>query len=178
MKRPLQFALIAVVAVAAGAAGYLTREATRADTAVSVSADATAELLALRLPDINGVEQTLAQWQGKVIVVNFWATWCPPCLKEIPDFIKVSQRHANDPVQFLGVSIDRPEAVKAFAEEYKIPYPLLLGSPSTLEMARGFGNSAQALPFTVIIDRTGVIREVKLGTLNQEELERKIRALL
>lgn len=178
MTRPLQFVLIAVVAVAAGVAGYLTREATQTDTAVSVSADANAELLALSLPDIDGVEQTLAQWQGKVLVVNFWATWCPPCLKEIPDFIEVSRRHANNPVQFVGVSIDRPEAVKTFAAEFKIPYPLLLGSPSTLEMARGFGNSAQALPFTVIIDRAGVIREVKLGTLNQDELERRIRALL
>lgn len=178
MKRPLQFVLIAVVAVAAGAAGYLTREASRADTSVSVSAEANAQLLALRLPDVNGAEQVLSQWLGKVVVVNFWATWCPPCLKEIPDFIEVSQRHSTEAVQFVGISIDRPEAVKAFAEEFKVPYPLLLGSPNTLEMARGFGNSPQALPFTVIIDREGVIREVKLGTLNQEELERKIRALL
>ncbi|HRD32818.1 MAG TPA: TlpA disulfide reductase family protein [Rhodocyclaceae bacterium] len=178
MKRPLQLALIVMVAVAAGAAGYLTREATRTGTQVSVSADANTELLALRLPDLDGVEQSLGQWRGKVLVVNFWATWCPPCLKEIPDFIAVSQRHSNETVQFVGISIDRPEAVKTFAAEFEVPYPLLLGSPRTLEMARGFGNSVQALPFTVIIDREGLIREVKLGTLNQEELERRIRALL
>lgn len=178
MTGPLRYILIGAVALVAAVAGYLTREATRTDIAVSVSAAANAELMALNLPDTEGIEQTLTQWHGKVLVVNFWATWCPPCLKEIPDFIEVSRRHANEPVQFVGISIDRPEAVKAFAAEFEVPYPLLLGSPQTLEMARGFGNTAQALPFTVIIGRDGVIREVKLGTLNQEELERKIRALL
>ncbi len=181
MKRSLQFVLIAAVAGAAGIAGYLAssdRRGAPAPAMENISAAAVDHLLNLRLPDESGVEQAVAQWRGKVIVANFWATWCPPCRKEIPDFAAVSQALAAHPVQFVGISVDTAAKVRAFDEEFQVPYPLLIAGPELLELAAGLGNSARALPFTVIIDREGKVRHIKLGTLHRDELERKIRALL
>jgi len=125
-----------------------------------------------------GKNQPLSQWKGQVLVVNFWATWCPPCRKEIPDFSAASEALADQPVQFIGISIDSLEKVRAFDDEFKVPYPLLIAGADILTLAAGFGNDARALPFTVVIDREGKARHIKLGTLNRDELERKIRAPL
>jgi peroxiredoxin len=182
MSRSLQTALIMAVAVLAGVGGFfanrssLDAEATRQPQ--KISAATVNALLALRLEDTENQLQALEQWRGKVIVANFWATWCPPCRKEIPDFAAASQALAEQPVQFVGISIDSLDKVRAFDDEFKVPYPLLIAGPEVLTLAAGFGNDARALPFTVIIDRDGKVRHIKLGTLKREELERKIRALL
>lgn len=180
MNRYAQYALIAAVAAIAAVAGYATSRnaATAAPAETAASSAATAALLALTLPDTTGELQAIEQWRGKVIVANFWATWCPPCRKEIPDFAAASRSFADAPVQFVGLSIDSADKVRAFETEFEVPYPLLIASPQVLGLASGFGNAAQGLPFTVIIDRGGVVRHIKLGTLNQSELEGKIRALL
>lgn len=179
MKPLLRYALIAVVAIAAGTAGYLTNTSMRATASANDAASGSAETLyAITLPDTEGTEQTLAQWRGSVIVVNFWATWCPPCIKEIPEFSAVSRKYADAPVQFVGISIDTLENVKSFDEKFDVPYPLLIGSSQTLGLAAEFGNTARALPFTVILDRQGRVQHVTLGTLNEKQLERKISALL
>jgi peroxiredoxin len=180
MNRYLQYALIAAVAGIAGTAGYLTSQVGDAGSAPApaVSAAATEALLALALPDTDGNMQPLSQWQGKVIVANFWATWCPPCRREIPDFSAASRAFGDLPVQFVGLSIDSLDKVKAFQAEFDVPYPLLIASADVLALAPGFGNAAQGLPFTVIIDRKGVARHIKVGTLNQDELERRIRPLI
>lgn len=181
MKRSLQLALFAVVAIGAATAGYLSNRGAEPGTPAplqAVARETIDALLALRLPDTEGEEQALAQWQGKIIVANFWATWCPPCRKEIPDFSAVSQAMANEPVQFVGISVDSADKVREFDAEFQVPYPLLIAGTPVLELAAGFGNNARALPFTVILDRDGTVRHIKLGTLHREELERKIRALL
>lgn len=178
MKRPLQYLLIAVVALAAATAGYLTRERKLPAAAEAPAQDAAAELLALSLPDAGGQPQALAQWKGKVVVANFWATWCPPCREEIPDFAALSRSFADAPVQFVGISLDTPDKVSAFAREIDVPYPLLIAPHDVLGLTRRLGNSAQALPFTVIVDREGRLRHVKLGILKRTELEGKIRSLL
>lgn len=181
MKRSLHTALILVVALAAGIGGYLANRTvdTPATTqAREISADSVNALLALHLSDTTGQMQALEQWRGKIIVANFWATWCPPCRKEIPDFAAASEALADQPVQFIGISIDSLDKVRTFDDEFKVPYPLLIAGPDVLSLAAGFGNEARALPFTVILDREGKARHIKLGTLNREELERKIRALL
>ncbi len=182
MKTLLRYSMIAVIAAAAAMAGYFTsmslRGAASANAAEAVPPGANETLLALSLPDLDGTDQALAQWRDKVLVVNFWATWCPPCIKEIPEFSAVSRRHADAPVQFVGISIDTAENVREFNERFDVPYPLLIGSMQTLGVATELGNTARALPFTVILDRRGEIRHVTLGTLSEAELEEKIEALL
>lgn len=180
MRRTTQFALIAAVAALAAGAGYFAYHKTQAPAAEVPAevAAATAELFALQLPDAGGTPQAMSQWRGKVVVVNFWATWCPPCRKEIPDFVASSRTFADAPVQFVGLSIDTPDSVQSFAREFDVPYPLLIASPQVLGLAAHFGNASQGLPFTLIADREGRIRHVKLGTLNRAELEGKIRSLL
>lgn len=181
MPRALQYALIAAVAILAAIAGHFAAREMKPTTptaAATADPSAAAELLALQLPDTAGNPQALAQWRGKIVVVNFWATWCPPCRKEIPDFAAAARNFAAEPVQFVGLSIDSAEAVQSFAREFDVPYPLLIASPQVLGLAARFGNAAQALPFTVILDRNGEVRHVKLGTLNLAELEGKIRSLL
>jgi peroxiredoxin len=172
--------MILVVASAAAVAGYFTSMSMRTATSASQSFPAGAEqkILGITLPDLDGTDQGLEQWRGKVLVVNFWATWCPPCIKEIPEFASVSRLYADAPVQFVGISIDTAENVRDFAERFDVPYPLLIGSTQTLSLATDIGNSARALPFTVILDRNGSINEVVLGTLSEEDLIERIQALV
>lgn len=180
MKPFVRNALILGVAAAAGLAGYLTQRAAppARPAPTQVAREAGAPILALSLPDSNGQPQALSQWRGKVLVVNFWATWCPPCLREIPEFAAVSRRFADAPVQFVGIGIDQPDNVRRFAEDNRVPYPLLIAPLQTLAVTSALGNTSQALPFTAIFDRQGELDFVKLGTLNEAELEGKIRALL
>lgn len=180
MKPFIRNTLILAVAAAAGLAGHLAQRATSPSTAApsQVARKAGAPILELNLPDSTGQPQALSQWRGKVLVVNFWATWCPPCLREIPEFAAVSRRFADAPVQFVGIGIDQPDNVRRFAEENKVPYPLLSAPLQTLTLTSTLGNTSQALPFTAIFDRHGELDFVKLGTLNEAELEGKIRALL
>lgn len=180
MNRSTRYLLIAVVAGSAALAGYLTSQRIQPESmpAATVSGDAGEILLALTLPDADGVEHALEQWRGKVLVVNFWATWCPPCIKEIPEFSAVSRRYADAPVQFVGISVDTIENVVPFAEEHKVPYPLLIGTSQHLMQITQLSNSPPAMPLTVILDAQGKARHTKLGTLNEVELEGKIRELL
>jgi peroxiredoxin len=175
MKRSTRILLFALVAGAAALTGYLTQKGMQPAAA---KADASETLMAVRLPDLQGVEQALAQWRGKVMIVNYWATWCPPCIKEIPEFSAVSRRYADQPVQFVGISIDDADKVRTFRDQYDVPYPLLVASHGALKLTAELGNEPQALPFTLIVDPSGAIRHAKLGTLSESELVGKIDALL
>ncbi|MDD2873679.1 MAG: TlpA disulfide reductase family protein, partial [Azoarcus sp.] len=142
MKPSTHYILVAVVACLAGTAGYFANRELASPTAAqsAEASSATAALMALTLPDTEGNAQAFAQWRSKVIVANFWATWCPPCRREIPDFSSASRKLSNDEVQFVGISVDEADKVKAFKAEFDVPYPLLIASPDVLGLAVGFGN--------------------------------------
>lgn len=184
MNRVSQILTIASVASIALVAGLLTYRSVQSDKAEAhaqaqaTATDAGQAVLSLSLPDTEGTEQALAQWLGKVVVVNFWATWCPPCIKEIPEFAAVSRRHADAPVQFVGIGIDSVENILEFNAEHQVPYPLLVGTHDTLRRFVDLGNAPQAMPFTIILDQDGSARHVKLGVLTEDELEAKIAGLL
>ena len=127
------------------------------------------------LPDLEGRQRRPDEWDGKVLVVNFWATWCVPCRKEIPLLIDLERRRPG--VRVVGIAIDRAEAVRSFVEELGIDYPVLLDDPSGSTM-RLYGNRIGALPFTVIARRDGTVAFVRLGELEREELDSVTAALL
>jgi len=135
-------------------------------------------LLAASYPDLEQRPQAIKQWRGKVLVVNFWATWCGPCREEIPDLIRLHERFGKEPVAIIGLAIDQPDAVRGFVKEFGINYPMLVGGFSALDLARAAGNPYAVLPFTVIIDRQGKIAQAHVGRIPAERLDELIRQAL
>ena len=128
--------------------------------------------------DLHEKVQPLAQWKGKVMVVNFWATWCPPCIAEIPEFIKIQKQYGKQGVQFVGIAIDQKSKVQAFADEVGMNYPVLLGDLAGIDLAKRIGNAQGGLPYSVIVDRNGKIVTTQLGTLSHEKLVETLKPLL
>lgn len=174
MTRNRQLFLVIVVAIAAAAAGYGV-SLWRGSGDAHQSAEA---VMAARLVDLEGRPQPLGQWRGKVLVVNFWATWCAPCREEIPGFVRLQEKHGSRGVQFVGIAIDRRDPVQAFAREFGINYPILLGGIDMVELSRQAGNRVGALPFTVILDRNGQIVGRELGGVKEAKLDALLQALL
>ncbi|MEC5398127.1 TlpA family protein disulfide reductase [Uliginosibacterium sp. H1] len=143
----------------------------------SESEAATRALLALSLPDAAGRATPLAQWKGKPMVVNFWATWCPPCREEMPMLAAAAQSPAAQGIQFVGIAMDDARAVAAYAENSPAPYPLLVTGMEIGPLMARLGNGAQALPFTVFLDRDGALHQVKLGELKAAELDARLQEL-
>ena len=112
------------------------------------------------------------------MVVNFWATWCPPCIAEIPEFIKLQKKYGKQGVQFIGIAIDQKSKVQSFAAEVGMNYPVLLGDLAGIDLARRIGNVEGGLPYTVIVERSGKIVTTQLGTLSTDKLEGIIKPLL
>jgi len=137
-----------------------------------------AGLLGTTLPDAEGRPQRLEQWRGKVVVVNFWATWCAPCREEMPLFVRVQNELGGRGVQFVGIAVDQVEKVKPFARELGLNYPTLIGGYGAMELSRTLGNTVMALPFTVVIDRQGNIAYEQLGVIKPEALRRTLETLL
>ena len=128
-------------------------------------------LWAIRLPDQYGKPQSLAQWRGKVLVLNFWATWCAPCREEIPDFIALRADYRARNVEMVGIALDAAAPVAGYATEMNIPYPILVGEGAALGLSRALGNPSGALPYTVVINPAGKIVLRHLGRLPRARLE-------
>jgi len=135
-------------------------------------------LYSTKLPDLQGHLQSLARWQGKIVVLNFWATWCEPCREEIPAFMRIQRTFAADGVVFIGIAVDTPDRVGAFVRSVGLDYPILLAENDGMELAGRAGDSAQALPFTAVVDRTGQVVRTRLGPYPAAALERSLRTLL
>ena len=130
------------------------------------------------LADMDGVTRKLSEWDGKVLVINFWATWCPPCRKETPAFVELQEKYGEQGLQFIGVAIDEKDNVIDFADTYGVNYPMLLGDLEAINTSKQYGNRFGTLPYTVIVDRQGKISFIQRGELHKETAEEKIKALL
>jgi len=109
------------------------------------------------LPDLKGEQQLFSQWQNKVILLNFWATWCPPCRREIPDFMEVYKQYKDKDFIVIGVGIDDEKKVARFVQKLGINYPVLVGGREAMQISYDNGNHSGALPYSIIIDKHGVI---------------------
>jgi thiol-disulfide isomerase/thioredoxin len=135
-------------------------------------------LLALSLPDTAGTPQSLAQWRGKVVVVNFWATWCAPCREEMPEFVKAQKEFGPRGLQFVGIAVDDADKVDKFIKDIGLNYPALVGGYSAIDLSKSVGNRLAALPFTIIIDRQGNVAHTQLGQLKPDQLRSIVTRLL
>ncbi|HMN80585.1 MAG TPA: TlpA disulfide reductase family protein [Burkholderiaceae bacterium] len=136
------------------------------DTAVT-------DLLALRLPDAQAREIALADFGGKWLVLNFWATWCAPCVDEMPELSAMARELEGTDIQVLGIGIDSARNIGEFASRHHITYPLLVSGPGGVELLRRFGNAAGGLPFTVLVAPDGRIIERILGRVDIRRLKQQ-----
>ncbi len=128
---------------------------------------------------LDGVREENSQWIGKVQVINFWATWCPPCKREIPILIELQRQYGNVGLQVVGISLDRDEeSVRDYADKNSINYPVLVGSGEASDIVEQLGNDMGLLPYTVITDQAGNIAYIKYGEADRETLETEIKKLL
>ncbi len=139
---------------------------------------AIAGLFASTATSPGGQPQALKEWQGQIVVVNYWATWCPPCRQEMPALGRLSRQFSDKGVQFIGIAIDSAENVQKYvANNSASPYPLLVGAPEALEQSRALGNQRLALPFTIVIDRQGRHHYSRLGAIDEARLEMQLQQL-
>jgi len=143
----------------------------------ALAADSSAKPLALTFPGIDGKPVKLADYRGKVVVLDVWATWCPYCVKEIPMLMAFQQEATKDklPVQVLGVSVDRDKKdVQSYVKEQKVDYPIAMGDQKSL---KPFG-SIPGIPVKFIINKQGVIVDKIIGATDKETLQKKIEQLV
>ena len=119
-----------------------------------------------------------AEWQGKVLVVNFWASWCPPCVEEMPTLDLLQQEYLQQNVLFVGIGIDSPSNIREFLKSTPVSYPILIGGLQGSNLSKQMGNTQGALPYTVIIDTKGKSTYTKLGKISEDELRKAIKAAL
>jgi peroxiredoxin len=140
--------------------------------------EATAALFAATFPDTEGRPQPLSQWKGRPLVVNFWATWCPPCVEEMPDLQRARDAYRDRGVEVIGIGIDNAAKIAAFRDRHRLSLPLLVAGVGGSDLNRALGNAGGALPYTVLIDADGRIRERHLGQVRAEQLQGWLDALL
>ncbi|MCB1935794.1 MAG: TlpA family protein disulfide reductase [Nitrosomonas sp.] len=179
LNQIILFSAAAIVALSAGAwfrAHFM--DGPQPPLPEEVSKQGAKAILSANLPDIDGQLQTVSQWQGNVLVVNFWATWCTPCREEIPEFIDMQNKFAEQGLIFIGIAIDREDKVISYANEFGINYPVLIGGLEGMSFAEAAGNQMSVLPYTVVFDRRGNIAETFLGRVHQHTLEKIVIPLL
>lgn len=152
-------------------------------TSEALAANQLEDLLGQRRPDfelddLNGAAVSAADFDGKIMLVNFWASWCKPCIEEMPMLVRLQHNYAGRGVQVVGIALDDPPKAREFVSELAINYPILVGSIDTVLASRRYGNRAGMLPYTVLVGADGIIRWAYLGALDQDELVTQIEALL
>lgn len=132
----------------------------------------------IHLPDASGSPRRLSEWDGRVLVVNFWATWCPPCREEMPVLVSAARDYEAEGVSVIGVAFDQAAKVKAFMLEFDVVFPVLVEEGVGAALSAAYGNPQGLLPYTVVIDRTGTIRHTHRGRVDRQTLDGYLAGLL
>jgi thiol-disulfide isomerase/thioredoxin len=166
--------LFGLVALAFAAVGLFFGNQRQVSAA---GAGAVTSLLAQSMSDADGQVRQLSQWKDRALIVNFWATWCAPCVDEMPELSALQREIEPVGIQILGIGIDSAANIAEFAAKYKISYPLYVGGANGTELSRQFGNQAGGLPFTVLIGRNGQVKKTYLGRLKMDEVRKDLKGL-
>jgi thiol-disulfide isomerase/thioredoxin len=137
------------------------------NTSSELNTLSTQAIFAANLPNESGVTQNLGQYKGKIIVLNFWATWCPPCREEIPELSELNTEYKNKNVVVLGIAVDELSSVKEFSKATPVHYPLYVAENDGMAFAENLGNSKGVLPYTVIINQEGKVVNTYFGRINK-----------
>jgi thiol-disulfide isomerase/thioredoxin len=201
MPAGLRLAALGFAAAALGAIGYVAYERLAVPAPVAVTANAAANAATLPVPatgvantlgqpavpemrpdftlkDLDGQPVALSRWNGKAVVVNFWATWCGPCQREIPLLNRMHAEYAPQGIQLVGVAVDFADDVRQFTTKTKLDYPTLMGEEDGAEAARAFGIDSLAFPFTAFTDKAGRVVTVHLGELHEPQLRAILDAIV
>lgn len=171
-------AAYAAVAVLFGAMGAIVAVNKKAPAPVTTTMaptggaahTAVTDLYAQSLNDLEGRAQPLAQWKGKPLLVNFWATWCGPCVREMPELSHLAGEEGGKRFNVIGIGIDSPTNMSQFAAKHRIAYPLYVAGMGGTELSRSLGNDKGGLPYTVLIGADGQVIKTYLGELKFDEL--------
>lgn len=176
MKHQLLLAMLLIGAVAAYTGFYLKHTM----TSQAAFAESTGQCRPnYELRDLSGEKVSGETWDGKVVLLNFWAAWCPPCRREIPAFSEVREFYHEDGFEVIGIAIDDLDSVRQFlADTGSVRYPQLIGEEDATLLMRELGNKSGGLPFSVLLDRSGAVRFTKSGELKKTALIDKLRQLL
>lgn len=127
------------------------------------------------LPDINDKNEKMSNWHGKLLLVNFWATWCAPCVEEMPELSALQDEQSFKNLQIIGIGIDSPSNIREFAAQHKIGYPLYLAGMSGIELAKQMGNQHGGLPFTLLIGVDGKVKKTYIGRLDMKAVRKDLK---
>ena len=167
--------LIVLLALAGAGAGLLAGRALRPDPHGALQATSApapdSRLPDATLPDPAGRAQALSQWRGKLVLLNFWASWCAPCVEEMPLLDAFQQRHTARGLQVVGIASDAVGPTRAFLAEHAVDYPILIDDPERGDLSRILGNTHGVLPYSVLIGRDGRVLANRAGTFNERSLD-------
>ena len=175
MKAWVPFAGIGLLAAVAGISLWIAGSPAppAAPQAERVEASPAA-IMAANFVDLEGKSRVLGELNGKVVVVNFWATWCTPCLEEMPGFARLQSKWEARGVRFVGLANDDPAKVRAFGERLAINYPLWTGESAVMDLSRRLGNRIGVLPHTVLLDGAGKVLESRIGIYAEDRLDARL----
>ncbi len=169
---------IVTLALAAGAGGLMAGQHWFAMNPPPGSLSLGAPALEFELPKLDGGIASPARLRGRVVLINFWAPWCEPCVREIPMFKALRAEYGDERLEILGVALDEPDDVRDYVGKAAVDYPIALADMADFALMRAYGNDRDALPFSVLIDAEGRLRARKLGEYHEAELRRDIEAAM
>ncbi len=183
MKTIIQFILVIVIAGGAGFGLQRYLQQDEHELAADIPGAATNKVIGQMRPtfeiaDLEGQLRNISEWDGQVLLINFWASWCPPCKKEMPAFIELQQQYAEQGFRVIGIALDDQQSVQDFADTIGVNYPLLIAEYDGIDLSRSYGNHVGALPFSAFVDRQGKVVSTHMGELSKTEVEAIIKPLL
>jgi len=178
MKRIHLVLLFILVAVIAAAAGMLTQQSVHKPKQTNQLGVVNSTRPDFSLADTEGNMRHIKEWDGKVVLLNFWASWCPPCRKELPDFVRLYDKYKDKGFVVVGVGIDKRQDLVDFMDQMGVEYPVMVAQTQGVALAQTYGDRLGALPYSVIIDRDGKIIETHINLLTYDQVEKAILPLL